>query len=188
MLWDKKEDKSKLPDLPPLKTSFLPPETEDEDDLEVEKHKLPSFPDSLSSKGFSQSAIKDAVNVEEHSEEPEPESLPEFPSQEISSEGKRFKTIEMKEWSPTPQIEKIRPEKYSVPKKSDIFVKIDKFRSAKKSLFDVKQGLEEIDSILRKIRETKLREEQELESWEREITAAKDKIKSVNEEIFEKVE
>ena len=187
MLWDKKEDKSKLPDLPPLKTSFLPPETEDEDDLEVEKHKLPSFPDSLSSKGFSQSAIKEAVNVEEHSEEPE-ERLPEFPDHEIPSEEKRFKTIEMKEWSPTPQIEKIRSEKYNVLKTSDIFVKIDKFRSAKKSLFDVKQGLEEIDSILRKIRETKLREEQELEAWEREITAAKDKIKNVNEEIFEKVE
>ena len=45
-----------------------------------------------------------------------------------------------------------------------------------------------MDELLKKIREIKLREEQELTTWEKEINNAKSRIKDVHENIFEKIE
>ncbi|MDO8509031.1 MAG: hypothetical protein Q7S27_05090 [Nanoarchaeota archaeon] len=73
-------------------------------------------------------------------------------------------------------------------KNSDIFVKLDKFYSARKALFDAQDKLQEIDALLRKIRETKFREDQELKSWENELTGIKVKINDVAINLFEKVE
>jgi hypothetical protein len=73
-------------------------------------------------------------------------------------------------------------------RKNDIFVRIDKFYSAKKSLEEIKNQIEQIDNSLRKIREVKLREEQELASWEKEIITAKSRIQEVNKNVFEKIE
>ena len=73
-------------------------------------------------------------------------------------------------------------------RKSDIFVKINKFNSAKKSLAEIAGKIEEIDETLRKIKETKMREEQELSSWEKEIALLKAHIRNVEENIFEKLE
>ncbi len=74
------------------------------------------------------------------------------------------------------------------PVVGDVFVKIDKFHSAKKALGDVQVRLGEIDALVKKIRDTKLREEQELASWERDITHIKSRVQGVSENIFEKVE
>lgn len=69
----------------------------------------------------------------------------------------------------------------------DIFVKIDKFRSVRKTLEETSTKLEEIDEMLKKIKEIKMREEQELENWEREISNARGRIHEINSQIFEKV-
>jgi len=128
-----------------------------------------------------------------------------------------FKTIEMKEWIPEPSEEQKKIPKAPTqignipdfapltqhtspsfkssevqqnsrePITQDIFIKIDKFRSIRKSLRDTQDKLEEIDSLLAKIRETKIREEQELSAWERELTMAKSRINDINTNIFEKV-
>ena len=71
---------------------------------------------------------------------------------------------------------------------SDVFVKIEKFKSAKKTLGDIKEKLEEIDELIKRIRETKLREEQEFSFWERELTSIKSRVNEVTENIFEKVD
>ncbi len=73
-------------------------------------------------------------------------------------------------------------------KNNDIFVKLDKFYSARKALFDTQGKLQEIDALLRKIRETKLREEQELSSWENELASIKNKINDVAINLFEKID
>jgi len=72
MLWNKKEEKSLLPDLPSLETPFkqdLSQISEAEDPNEesdpTETHALPSFPDSANLKGFSQTVIKGAVSDED---------------------------------------------------------------------------------------------------------------------------
>src|SRR3989344_775480 len=72
-------------------------------------------------------------------------------------------------------------------KNNDVFVKIDRFYSAKKSLEATESKLEEIDELLKKIRETKMREEQELAAWEKEIATIKSRIKEVTDTIFEKI-
>lgn len=74
------------------------------------------------------------------------------------------------------------------PKNEDIFVKIDKFHSARRSLYDLKGKLDEVNSFLKKIREIRLREEQELAAWEKELLHAKTRIQNVTENIFEKID
>lgn len=69
---------------------------------------------------------------------------------------------------------------------TDIFVKIDKFYSAKKSLLSAKQDIEDIDSFLKKIRDTKIKEERELANWEKQIESIKERIQNINNSIFEK--
>lgn len=189
MLWNKKEDKSSLPDLPDIS-------------YKSDKNMLPSFPDSMDKRGFSQSAIKEAVSEAAYSEENE---LPELPEADENSS-------KLPEWQPSithssskepseledfPEEEKMKSEEVperrmfaelSSPrtKNSDIFVKIDKFHTAKKTLYSIKSKVEEIESLLKRIRETKLKEERELSFWENELMNVKVKIKDVNENIFEK--
>jgi len=209
-MFSKKGREDKLPDLPPVNYSFNGLEFgESESEKESsEKHALPSFPDSPLDKGFSQAAIKDAVKGNLNSELPK---LPELPSEdkdlEDKTEEKKSKVIEMEEWKPAHSIRvsKTEPaethsEAVEVKRKSDfigfkakeigapdVFVKIDKFRSARRTFNDIKKKLEDIDSLISKIRETKLREEQELSAWEKEIMNIKSRVEEISENIFDKV-
>lgn len=169
MFWYKKEEKKGLPDLPPLKPVFTPQAPEEEEEEIVEKHALPSFPDSAMKKGFAQAAIKEAVRSIE--EEEKAAELPELPERE--------------EFTPKkPIITEIIP---SEEKTKDIYVKIDRFSSARKSLKTAREKLAEIENLLKKIRETRMREEQELSFWEKEVEAVKSKVEDVTRNIFEKV-
>jgi hypothetical protein len=208
MFWDKKKKSDGLPDLPPnpnlipsirdfdrpmMPSSYSSPEMN-------EIHSLPTFPDSPSKKGFSQSAIKDAVSQRQSSKIPPP------PSQ-------NFRSIEMEEWQPEesdaptfpsmPQreVREITPPPIypspeagirSPPTPSQflnpnrpIFVKIDKFKSARESLDTVKEKLTEIDELLKMIRDVKHKEDQELVSWEKEMENIKSRISHVSTEIFD---
>lgn len=71
-------------------------------------------------------------------------------------------------------------------KTTDVFVKIDKFYSAKKALAAIKQDVKEIESLLLKIRETKMKEERELADWEKNILLVKNEISTINDSLFEK--
>ncbi|HLC53163.1 MAG TPA: hypothetical protein VJK03_01345 [Candidatus Nanoarchaeia archaeon] len=190
MFWNKKEEKG-LPDLPPSKSAPVAasPPIENEDEEESERHGLPSFPDSPMQKGFSQAAIKDAITNDAVGEE-----IISAPPKESS-----FKAVEMEEWSAQQEIPSLAMQTPLQPKKemdmpqprpvkSDVFVKIDKFYSARKALEAAGIKLDEIDELLRKIRETKLREEQELSSWEKDMAIIKARLKDVTSTIFEKTE
>lgn len=201
--------------MPFISSLSAPPEQHSEEAHEdsssslTERHNLPSFPDSLIEKGFSQAAIKDAISHGADSEEPEIVN---------QLEPKKFKTIEMNEQdSPKPfhpsattfpsqntrssslligpppslELEMNRPVSSVFPpaqKGSDIFIKIDKFNSSRKALSSAQEQLEHIVSLLKKIREIKMREEQELAAWEKEMANVKARIKDINENIFEKLE
>lgn len=204
MLWNKKEDKGRLPDLPPLRHSFDRDLNAEEDTEVQEKQSLPAFPDSPTYNKFSQAAIKDAVKGDGA-------ELPAFPDED---EKKRI--VEMDEWEPEEETETPRmvpPPKYDVERERittpvmavqrgmpiqggysreigvpDVFVKIDKFQAARKTFYDMKKKLEDIDELIKRIKEIKLREEQELESWEKDLMQVKSRIQEVTENIFEKVE
>ena len=165
MLWGKKEEKDKLdslPELPPIKPSLAGPQQFSRSELGIDKN-LPSFPEPME-KGFSKAAIKEAV---ESSEQPEPMDT---------------QTMEMEEWHP----HKLPAAPPKLPMQHDVFVKIEKFKTAKKSLEVAKEKLEDVEDLLRKIRETKNREEHELSSWEKELSAVKARVRDVTENIFEK--
>lgn len=209
MFSDKKKEEG-LPDLPPVKSAFGSPV--DSDQMGGDDHSLPSFPDSPTHNGFSQAAIKDAVGSGEEipgssddsdvkvveMEEWSP-SIPEAPpishQQGIGAslgappgfEGTRQIAPQVQ----LPDIsQRIMPPPVPVmnaPKGVDVFVKIDKFHSAKKTLTEVKGKLNEIDDLIKKIRETKMREEQEIVSWERDLTFAKTRIQEISDNIFDKV-
>ncbi len=182
MFWSKKEEKKTLPDLPPLKTPLLQtgftipsdiPEQEDEADT-MEKHGLPSFPDSPIRRSFSQAVIKDAVTndmEETHS----------------ASSEKTFKTVEVGTETFLPPPISTKKQLMNEPRAGEVFVKIDKFNTARKSLLTAQQKINDIDTLLKKIRETRMREEQELSAWEKEIASVKAKIREVSQTIFEKL-
>ena len=79
-----------------------------------------------------------------------------------------------------------KPAQIQAPKNPNVFVKIDKFNTARRALQETQIQIENIDAILRKIRETKLREEQELVAWEKEISGVKSRIQEVTQNIFER--
>ena len=64
--------------------------------------------------------------------------------------------------------------------------KIEKYQSARKALSSAQDKMMEIDELLRKIRETRMREEQELAAWEKEVVSAKTKIQEVSQNLFER--
>lgn len=190
-----------LPDLPPVRSNLADRQADDD------SSSLPAFPDSPSHNAFAQAVIKDAVggaggignppggvkdvkvvemeewnpgSVETPDDFMEPEAPPE-PEPEPEVEAKPIAP------PPPPRQRVEAPMRGGVGNK-DVFVKIEQFHMAKKSLFDLKDKLDEIDELINKIRETKLREEQEITAWERDIAHAKLRIKEVSESIFEKVE
>lgn len=201
MAHEKEEDDEEgLPELPPIRTDFTKPQLQSpipEIDEDEEKNTLPSFPDSPTEKGFSQSAIKEAVK-DKHDKEDNDEY-----------DNHKIKTIEMEEWTPS-KTEKKETKKKRIPKlpklteklgvndpvalelpaekRKEVFVKIDKFKSAKKSMDSIVSSINEIEELMKKIRETKMREEQEFNNWEKEVESVKSRIQNVRENIFEQLE
>ena len=95
---------------------------------------------------------------------------------------KASKIIEMEEWKPS-RLTETPPTKTIVNK--PVFVRLDKFQTAKDSLDIVKDKLREIDGLLRTIKEVKMKEDEELSSWEKEMESIKARIRSVQTEIFD---
>lgn len=197
MLFGKKEDKNKLPDLPSPKGNYG-----------MNDNSLPSFPDSPTQRGFSQSAIKDAVAspnmhtgprtvemkewspagpaFDDEDDMPLPDTPParmEFPHRQEMEEMDEEEMPITKRAPPKPQMMKPKMEM-----KNDVFVRIDKFNHARRALDKAQESLEQIDELVKKIRETKLKEDQELSSWENDILHVKARIKEVTETVFEKLE
>jgi hypothetical protein len=181
---------------------------EDTESSDFQKHGLPSFPDSPMQRGFSQSAIKDAIAHESTEEslvaqsppvstatmktmeveEWSSQSLPQPPTQTQISEAATRQFSSAAVTIPTQQSLPARSSRTPNSTKTDIFVKIDKFYSAKRALDNANEKLDEIDALLRKVRETKMREEQELAAWEKDLVTIKARMKEVTETIFEKGE
>ncbi|MBS3099850.1 hypothetical protein J4463_01370 [Candidatus Pacearchaeota archaeon] len=67
-----------------------------------------------------------------------------------------------------------------------IFVKLEKFESAIEEFSRIKNKLIDMESMLRKIRDIKLKEEKELSEWENEIESIKSRLEKIDREIFER--
>ncbi len=212
MFWKKKEVKEGLPELP--EPSNIRPmlfdgfkkdnnvsktgEAEKEAEGSAELPELPEFPE-FEDKEEENGGIKLVEPVIKPGKiravEMKPSMKLPMLVEEAVERGKEMK--EKKEIRPSQgftedYFKPLKPSIASIPrargKNEDIFVKIDKFHSAKKTLSAIESKIEEIDDMLKRIRETKMREEQELNAWEKEIQDVKARIKEVTESIFEKVD
>lgn len=190
MFWKKKEkeEDNKLPDLPGRKITRLDlpairPDVPDNIDRAemLEMSRISDMaPEMEDNEGFSPRTkipnlpkIKDNMNV--------PSGFPRI--QEISRED-----FDGPEIIP-PQTNVIHvSEMHHEEEKGPVFIRLDKFKSAKSSLSDIKEKIDEINELLRKTREIRQKEEQELDYWEKETHEIQNKINSITENIFEKIE
>jgi len=195
LFFGKKDEKKGLPELPPSNLQDFPMHPKpipsfNPSPNEEEKHALPTFPDSPSSKGFSQSAIKDAISSDKYSESDLQPIMPKLiPAPQIKtpdSSEEEDKDLDEEEEDAVEIKPKKVPISSSSNKEENVFVRLDKFHSSRRALNETKTRLEDIDSLLKKIREIKQREEQELSAWEKEVTELKAKIQSIRENIFDR--
>lgn len=197
MFGKKKDSDADLPELPmsgapsmrDYQRTMLPPI----ESAQEEVHGLPSFPDSLMNKGFSQSMIKSAV-------EDEDKNLPELPEwNQEPIQMKPMRTMELDEWSPkssmgmpsAPQRPtmadalRMTAPNGQVSDKRPLFVKLEKFKEARDSLLKISEKLDQMDELLRMIKDLKAKEDEEITSWEKDIESIKARILFINKEIFE---
>lgn len=174
MFWDKKNKNGQLPELPSSTAQFQQSLMEnDYQEAPAEVHELPSFPDSPMQKGFSQAAIKEAISEEESA------------NNQIQAMPEQYPVQEAEEWVPKKQ--RI-PDMPHTKDHRPVFVRLDKFQAAHISLETVKLKITEVEELLKRIREIKSKEDQEIAAWESELENIKGRIQGVLEDIFEKTE
>ena len=164
-----------------------------EDMQKEEIHGLPSFPDSPMRRGFSQSMIKNAVENEEIKESSQLPELKEDSADNLPKKTPRL--IELEEWTPSFHSQKSLPSppmprdsrEQNMPKMHDrpVFVRLDKFKEARQSLESISEKVNQLDELLKMIKDIKAKENAEIDQWEQEIEKIKSRISFINTEIFE---
>jgi hypothetical protein len=81
--------------------------------------------------------------------------------------------------------EVISPKKNS--SQDQIFVRIDKFDSAKKDLEEIQRELKQIDSFLGKIKELKQKEDEKIGEFGSNLEEIKTKISRIDSEVFNRI-
>lgn len=178
----KKEERSILPDLPESSVE-LPKISEyendswnnnisDDDSLNanfdnMQKSNfepLPIFPVENTQKIIAEPFVKDnRTKIKENIIEPR--------TFEIS--GKNFESDRLKS---------------SVKEMQPVYIRLDNFKIGMDSFEDIKNKVVEIEDLLSKIKEIKIREEKELSEWEKEIQVVKARIEQINKDVFKSVE
>ncbi len=187
----KRKDKSKVPELPILPS--LPEE-------KIENRNLPSLPPN-SNENFNRDMIKSAINDDESqfnesmipsiSPDRIPSQIPNQMPSQISSNQIPKLPVPRETITQNPEIGfQHTPTKESVriiKGPESVFVRIDKFRIAKKELEEAKKNLIEAESILRKVREIKSKEDDDIGEVNLNLDSIKKKIEGIDSLIFDKV-
>src|SRR3989344_5799942 len=105
---------------------------------------------------------------------------PQFTKREDKS-----RTLEMSEFSR--QIPNQMMDIDRVRRAEPLFIRLDTFESALSSFNEIKLRTHEIETLVRNIKEVKIKEEKELNEWEREIQTIKTRLEQIDKEIFEKI-
>lgn len=89
--------------------------------------------------------------------------------------------------SPKPVMMEMAEEK-KVSSAGPVFVKIDKFKDAVANFEIIKKKLQESSSLLEKIKETRAKEEEELNEWAQELNTLKEKLLQIDKKIFSNID
>ena len=192
-LFSKKEEVPEIPAAP-----SLPEMPARVPELKKALPGLPSFPENKSNNNLNQEIVKSAVNdtsevnevsvgvpTDLHFKEvheggslipPKPSSsIPKLPEQPPIVEQK--KTIELTPLSETSKTKILEP----------IFIRIDKFQTAQKNFEEIKENVKEIELVLRKVKDLKAKENEEIEEWTQEIEKIKSRLSGIDKDVFSKV-
>jgi hypothetical protein len=142
---------------------------------------LPTMPQSTSNDNLNESMIKSAMDDNYSSEEDEvkpDEILHEHPMEH------RQNHLRLPSSFSRPS----RMERVSArPKRETIFVKIDEFNRAQDSLAVIDETLKELSSDIQTLKEIKLKEVDELNSWDEELKKINARLSKMDSTIFGEV-
>ncbi len=68
-----------------------------------------------------------------------------------------------------------------------VFVRIDKFQESQKHFEEIKRTTKEIEMVLRKIKDTKDKEEREINAWTEDLERIKSRLSDIDANIFNKL-
>ena len=200
-IFTKKEEIPKIPSIPALPKL---PELESSEPKK-ELPELPSFPSNSKNDSFNQEMLKSAVS-----------DMPSPRENEVHAQLKTLPVVERKKEEsmipPSPPLQntissppKI-PSTPQLPSKSiksgpttppspkltqqqgePIFIRIDKFQASQKNFETIKSKIEEIESVLKKINDVKLQEEEELKDWAEDIEKIKSRLAEIDDDIFSQI-
>jgi len=204
-LFTKKEQKETIPDIPPA-----PQFTKPNESTSIESYALPVPPqiviNSSEKKGDSGAAssppekFEESIVAKQYMPNPAPR-LPTLPPQTQMQQRPPLPSFmqpkpqtvpEMKQVTEEP---KVKPEELSFPQdqtvKKDfnetIFVRIDKFTSAKRDLDEIERDLKQIEDVLTNLNEVKIREDEEITALNKNIEEIKSKLSSMDSDIFNRI-
>jgi hypothetical protein len=174
-----------LPELPEPKDFNFPSKQRFQEDSNklpiIEINELPALPNSETGRKFNQETIKNAIN------KPEEQGFQEsrFPARKFNEnklpEFPQKRTIEL-----SPSMASSF-NKQMAKKAEPVFIRLDKFQLTLDSFEQIKNKISEIESLLRKIKEVKSKEDEELTAWEREIQIIKSRIDSIDKNMFSNI-
>lgn len=111
-------------------------------------------------------------------------NLPKIPPQVYTKPKIQPKTIQQKPVTPH----------FNVPVTSKacldaepVFIRIDKFQLAKKNIEQMKTKIKEMEGIIGKINQVKLKEEEEIKSWLEEVEKLKARLSEIDSDVFSQV-
>ncbi len=209
-LFKKKEEVPKIPTSPSLPSlPSLSPISEEP--VKRDLPGLPSFPSNSKNENLNQEMVKSAVSEmpspgekEVHEEIPKSFPMPEVPKEEslipqkpsiessipelpksIVPMSQKIKLNESESSQHLPVPVPLHPTPISNLKQNDpIFVRIDKFQTAQKSFEEIKSTVVEAEVVLKKIKEVKSQEEEEIKGWAEDIIKLKSRLMEIDSDIF----
>lgn len=153
---------------------------------EPKERELPALPKGFNediNRNIIKSAIGDDFESKDDSSIGEG-SIPSPPEPDLEHE--RFLPRE-KIIPPIMESEVKRVENNTMEGPDSIFVRIDKFKAAKKELAGIKKNLLETEAIINKIREIKVKEDSEVNEINLNLDNIKRKINDVDSLVFDKI-
>ncbi len=136
-------------------------------------------------------ALPEFPSIEEHHDEmlnsnAEPQTLPSYEptisqiKQEVEKPGE----------SDVPQRErKVMPKmamrSAEITQEKPLFIKIDHYKDALRAVDHLKEKVAEAEQLLKIIEDIRTQEEQRLEAWKHDVQSLKDKLLSIDQNLFE---
>lgn len=202
---NKEEKIPKLPSLPTMqgnRPQNLEQQNQYYDQSLEEPNPLPEYPNSNIGSEMNQNTVKEAVtdqpqeydesgqydNYEQGSYEQEPITQEYDESEQYDNyEQEPIQQYEEpQEQTPMQTVPAIRKQK-STTRNEPLYIQLDKFEHTIASFDQIKLQISEIEALLKHIKETRKKEEENLSNWEAEIEQIRAKLEKIDKDIFSQV-